>query len=131
MLDVLNAHFPHQPHRPHHRAITSVGAIIVNVIIFVIIITAIIIVIDICIVIAIVVGIVIVIATVVVIAVVCVVSAIARSQDGFVLRDHGLRASAHVAICSAALLGNCRRGPMSFAEQVAGGWVGCLHERGR
>ena len=50
------------------------------------------------IVIAFVVGIVIVIATVVVIAVVCVVSAIARSHDGFVLRDHGLRASAHVAI---------------------------------
>ena len=83
------------------------------------------------IVIAIVFGIVIVIATAVVIAVVCVVSAIARSQDGFVLRDQGLRASAHVAICSAALLGNCRRGPMSFAEQVAGGWVGCLHEHGR
>ena len=59
-------------------AITSVGVIIVNVIIFVIIITAIIIVIDICIVIAIVVGIVIVIATVVVVAVVRVVSAIAR-----------------------------------------------------
>ena len=79
-------------------AITSVGVMIVSVIIFVIIITAIIIAIDICIVIAIVVGIVIVIATVVVIAVVCVVSAIARSQDGFVLRDQSVCASAHVTI---------------------------------
>ena len=43
-------------------------------------------------VIAIVAGIVNIIATVVVIAVVCVLSAISRSQDGFVLRDHGLRA---------------------------------------
>ena len=71
-------------------------------------------------VIAIVVGTVIAIATIVVIAVVCVVSAIARSQDGFVLRDQGLRASAHVAICSAAPLGNCSRGPMSFPKWVGG-----------
>ena len=52
-------------------------------------------------------------------------------QDGLCPRREGPRASEVDGICGRAPRCNCSRDLMSFANQVAGGRVGCLHEQWR
>ena len=54
-----------------------------------------------------------------------------QSQDEFCPRDEGPRASELDEISGGAPPCNPSRDLMSFANQIAGGWVGCLHEHGK